>query len=111
MFRLMLRDVMFGRKGAGGEKTFGNGVWKRRKKEKRGGRKKRMRSISERRGKKENGREGKKGRNGRKKENGKRNGIKQNRKYLTKNKILHMVATYLTIINFAYEFNFISAVV
>ncbi len=29
----------------------------------------------------------------------------------TKNKILHMVATYLTIINFAYEFNFISAVV
>jgi hypothetical protein len=63
-----------------------------------------MRGNSERRGKKENGREGKK-------ENGKRNGMKQNRKYLTKNKILHMVATYLTIINFAYEFNFISAVV
>lgn len=70
-----------------------------------------MRGNSERRGKKENGREGKKGRNNRKKENGKRNGMKQNRKYLTKNKILHMVATYLTIINFAYEFNFISAVV
>ena len=52
-----------------------------------------------------------KSRNGRKKENRKRNGMKQDRKYLTKNKILHMVATYLTIINFAYEFNFISAVV
>lgn len=32
-------------------------------------------------------------------------------KIFDKNKILHMVATYLTIINFAYEFNFISAVV
>lgn len=41
----------------------------------------------------------------------KREEMKQGRKYLTKNKILHMVATYLTIINFAYEFNFISAVV
>lgn len=87
-------------------KTGGRG-----KGRKKGGRKKRMRGNSERRGKKENSREGKKGRNGRKKENGKRNGMKQNRKYLTKNKILHMVATYLTIINFAYEFNFISAVV
>lgn len=29
MFRLMFRDVMFGRKGAGGEKTFGNEVQKR----------------------------------------------------------------------------------
>lgn len=140
MFRLMLRDVIFGREGAGGEKASGSKVQKRvegkgRKKErgvgkteirktggrgkgrKKGGRKKEAAGkkecgVTPKDGeKKENGREGKKGRNGRKKENGKRNGMKQNRKYLTKNKILHMVATYLTIINFAYEFNFISAVV
>ena len=139
MFRLMLRDVIFGWEGAGGEKASGSKVQKRvegkgRKKErsvreteirktggrgkgrKKGGRKKEAAGkkecgVTPKDGEKRKTVERGKGRNGRKKENGKRNGMKQNRKYLTKNKILHMVATYLTIINFAYEFNFISAVV
>ena len=91
-------------------KTGGRGKGRKKGGRKKGGRKKEAAGKKEcgvtpkDGGKKENGREGKK-------ENGKRNGMKQNRKYLTKNKILHMVATYLTIINFAYEFNFISAVV
>lgn len=61
MFRLMFRDVMFGRKGAGGEKTFGNEVQKRvegkgRKKERGVGKTEIRKTVERGKGRKKGGR-------------------------------------------------------
>ena len=76
---------MFGRKGAGRGKIFGNGVWKRRKKEKRGGRGKRVLGISERQGKRKTGGRGRKaGTAGRRKKGNEKRGDEARQKIFDK---------------------------